>query len=80
MSKCQTDGFSEADGILGTGQRGRGGETEVQSMGIQTGVGWGGIGGEHRTTTQACLCVLSVFHLYVPQTHFGSAGLQMSIL
>ena len=43
MSKCQTDGFSEADGILGTGQRGRGGETEVQSMGIQAGAGWGGM-------------------------------------
>ena len=60
MSKCQTDGFSEADGILGTGQRGRGGETEVQSMGIQAGAGWGGMGGaqDHYSGLSVCpLCV-----------------------
>lgn len=73
MSKCQTDGFSEADGILGTGQRGRGGETEVQSMGIRAGLAGGG-GGWHRTTTQACLCVLSVSHLECPRPTLAVLG------
>lgn len=59
MSKSQTDGFSEADGILSPSQRGRGGETKAQGMGL----GWG-VTGPHSGQPLS----LSLSHLHVAQT------------
>lgn len=77
MSQSQADGFSEADGILSADQRGRGGETEAQRMGL-------GLGGGGEVTgpllTQACPCALSLFHRHGAQTRLGSAELRMAFL
>lgn len=66
MSKSQTDGFSEADGILSPDQRGRGGETKAQ------GTGWAGGSQDHSQAGPAP----PLSHLRVARTAWAGQGSQ----